>query len=326
MKVKLSELESKVQTALKRIGFSDKESGVLAEHLIDAEMSGKKGHGIVRVEYFKNKIEKEPLSFAGDEPVISKETAASIQIDGKNRSGIYVIESFLQYSIEKTKKSGICAVAITSSVNTGYIGRYARKVAEQDLIYIGFHNSPGGLIPYGSTKDLWGTNPFTCGIPSNDLPIVVDFSTSKLTYGDVLEAKLSGEKLPEGYILDENGKPSVEPDGAWAGGILPIAGPKGSGLAMVVEILAGALSFSRVGYDTKGGWGSFFILMDPSIFRDVAEFKNVVSIAINELKTAPKSESTKEILFPGEQSQKARLQCLQEGSIEVDKKSYDSLV
>lgn len=207
-------------------------------------------------------------------------------------------------------------------MNSGFIGAYARKAAEENLIYVGFHNSSGGLIPYGAVKDIWGTNPFTVGIPSNGLPVVLDFASSKITYGEVFEAVRNNRQLPKNSILDADGKPSVLPKDAWEGGILAMGGHKGSGLGMIVELLAGGLGMARVGWGVKGGWGSFYILINPEIFRPIDDFKGVVSSAIDELKNLPKGKEIQAIYFPGEQSQKLRRKCLDSGEIEIDSEVY----
>jgi LDH2 family malate/lactate/ureidoglycolate dehydrogenase len=109
------------------------------------------------------------------------------------------------------------------------------------------------------------------------------------------------------------------------GGLLPIAGHKGSGLAFMVELLAGALPGSRVGYAVPGGWGSFAILIDPTIFRPLVDFKNDVEKAIKELKAAPKAEGFHEIYFAGEQSHKKREECLKTGVVDINDKMFDAL-
>ena len=126
-------------------------------------------------------------------------------------------------------------------------------------------------------------------------------------------ARQEGKKIKEGVAVDEGGVITTDPEKAMKGGLLPIAKHKGSGLAFIVELLAGALTGSRVGFSVPGGWGTAYILIDPSIFRPINEFKNDVETAIKELKNAPKAEGVKEIYFPGEHSQKLREKNLQAG-------------
>ena len=109
------------------------------------------------------------------------------------------------------------------------------------------------------------------------------------------------------------------------GGLLPIAGHKGSGLAFIVELLAGALTGSRVGYSVPGGWGTFYILINRALFRPIDKFKDDVETAIKELKNAPKADGFDEIYFPGERSQKLREENLKAGEIEVSDQLIQNL-
>lgn len=203
---------------------------------------------------------------------------------------------------------------------SGYIGDYARRAAEQDLIFVGFHNSPGGLVPHGTTKGIWGTDPLTISIPAHKIPVVLDMASSQTTWGDIMLAKTEGRTIKEGVAIDAEGNLTVDPAKAMEGGILPIAGHKGSGLAFMVELLGGALSNSRVGGAVDGGWGSFYILINPGFFRDINAFKNDVQAAINELKSTPKAKGFTEVFFPGEQSYYKRQRNLEKGEIAVSEK------
>ncbi len=326
MKIEISKLTNLAISKLIEIGFQKEEAEIVALHLVEAELLGKKGHGISRIKHFKDKLGSEMFDPNSPEPVIEKETSVSLRVNGYSRSGIYTIEKFLEYAIENAKQVGMYSVASTFGVNSGSIGIYARKAVEKDLIFIGFHNSSGGLIPHGAIKDIWGTNPLTIGIPSKEDPFILDFASTKITYGDILQALKQNKDLPTGTILDENGNPSNKPEDGWNGGLLAMAEHKGSGLGMAVELLAGALSLSRVGYNTKGGWGSFFILINPEIFRPIYEFKEVVDQAIIELKSLPKADGVDEIYYPGEQSLKMRNKAVENGTLDLDEDTHALLV
>ena len=164
------------------------------------------------------------------------------------------------------------------------------------------------------------------GIPSNDLPVILDMSSSQIPFGKVVLAKAANEKLPENVALDKDGNITSNPLAVLSGGgLLPFAGFRGSGIAFTVELLGGALTKSAVGKKIGGGWGSFFILIDPSIFRDLKEFKNEVSVAIEELKNLPKAKGVGEIFYPGERSQKLRQEQLKSGFIEIPDLLYSQL-
>lgn len=318
MKIKIKEAENLAKTALTKLGFGDEDSNLILKNLIEAELADKKTHGLIRIPALKKQIANGKITIDNKPLETISETPSSLHLDGNNKSGFIVIYKSLEKAIQKAKESGMVSVGLKDlSYASGFIGAYARLATENDLIFIGFNNSAGGLIPHGAKKELWGTNPLTIGVPTNDDPVILDMASSMTTWGNLMVAKQEGKQLPEGVALDEDGKPTTDPEKAMAGGILPFSGHKGSGLAFIVELLAGALTGSRVGYSVEGGWGTFYILLDPKVFRPIDAFKADVSKAIQELKNAPKADGVDEIFYAGEQSNKLRSAHLKSGEIEV---------
>jgi LDH2 family malate/lactate/ureidoglycolate dehydrogenase len=326
MKVKIQEATKLSQQILQKWGFTGEEAELSTENFIEGELTGKKSHGLVRLPWIKKKIEAGSINLEEEEIEIAKETPVSLLIDGKRKTGFYVVNKLLEMGFEKVGNSGMCILGTTNTAEaSGLIGLYARKAAEKDLIFLAFNNSPGGLVPHGSIQQMWGTNPITVGIPSNELPVILDMASTQITWGHLLVAKAQGKEIPEGVAIDENGDVTTDPSDAMKGGLLPFFGHKGSGLGFVVELLGGALTASRVGNNVDGGWGSLMILIDPNILRDLADFKNDVSTASAELKNSPKMKGFEEIYYPGERSQKNRQQALDSGIVEVDDSLYSTL-
>ncbi len=288
---------------LAKQGFRQEEASYITGNLLEAELVEKKTHGFVRLPAIAKLVEAGKINVNHEDIEILSERPASIHFDGKFKPGFYVIYKSLEKSLEKVKQSGILAVGLKDlAFASGYIGDYARRATEDDLIFIGFHNSPGGLVPFGATKAIWGTNPVTVGIPTHGTPVILDMAMSQCTWGDLMIAKTEGKTIKPGVAVDKEGNVTIDPAKAMEGGILPIAGHKGSGLAFIVELLAGALSNSRVGRTVAGGWGSFYLLIDPTMFRDLEDFKDDIQKAIIELKSVAKTKGVSEIFFPGEQS------------------------
>ena len=307
------------------LGISQTEANLITENLIDAELSNRKTHGLVRLLGFKRSKDSDKLNTSELKLNIISESDSHLHINGDNKMGFGVIYKSLDKAFEKIKKNKLLAVGINNIGVSGFIGSYARKATEQDLIFIGFNNSTGGLIPYGSIKEMWGTNPFTVGIPTNDIPVILDMASSQITWGDLLVAKNEGKQIKEGVALDAEGNITTDPSKAMEGGLLPFSGHKGSGLAFIVELLGGALTGSRVGNNVPGGWGSFYILIDPTLFRPLSDFKNDVQTAIKELKDSPKMKGFQEIYFAGEHSYKIRQENITNGTIDITEKLYNDL-
>lgn len=299
---------------------------MITKNLIDGELVGRKSHGLVRLPAIKRNINSGKISTTKEDIVVVKDTPTSLLIDAKNKPAFIAIYKSLNLAIKKARKSGVATVGIQNAAYcSGLIGSYARKAASKDLIFIGFNNSPGGLIPYGAKKDLWGTNPLTVGIPTHNNPVILDMASSKITWGDLLIARQEGKKIKKGVAVDKDAKPTTDPEKAMEGGLLPIAKHKGSGLAFIVELLAGALTGSRVGYAVEGGWGTSYILINPALFRPLEQFKADVETAIKELKNAPKAKGFDEIYFPGEQSFNKKKAGLESGELEISDNLYSEL-
>lgn len=327
MKIRIDELKEISKQALKNIGFVEKDIEIILNHTLTAELEGKKSHGVVRIVKLKKQVESKQISLTVDDPEIVKGTPVSLHVDGKLKTGLVVVEWALNKAIEKAKTNMVCFVG-TKNVGpvTGMIGYFAKKVTKENLILLGFNNSPAGLTPFGSKESLWGTNPFTVSIPTNnpELPIILDMASSKMTFGDVMIHKALGKELPKDVSVDEEGNPTTDPNKAVEGSQLPFEGRKGSGLAMIVEILAGPLVGSKGGNVVKGEgeWGSFFVLINPELYRPVEELKTDVDTMIQELKNSKKQEGVEEIFYPGEKSGKTYLSNLEKDEIEI----ADSLI
>lgn len=327
MKLSISDAQKLSNKILTHLDFKKSDAELITKNLIEAELTNRKSHGLIRLPAIKSKLEQKQLSNTHQEIEYIKETDSSLLVNAKNKPGFIAIYQSLEKAIAKAKKSGIVVVGIQDAAYcSGYIGSYAKQATKNDLIFMGFNNSPGGLIPHGSKRELWGTDPITVGVPTHDVPVILDMASSKITFGSLLVALNEKKQLPSGVTLDKDGQPTTDPLKAiQGGGILPIAEHKGSGLAFIVELLAGALTGSMIGTAVKGGWGTTYLLINPAIFRSLTDFKDDVKTAINELKSMPKADGVKEIYFAGEQSHLAREKNLAAGEIEVNESLFEQL-
>jgi LDH2 family malate/lactate/ureidoglycolate dehydrogenase len=318
MKISLNQANNLSNKILIKLGFSKDDSKLITKNLIEGELAGKKSHGLVRLPAIKRKIDEGKITATKKNIEVIKESPTSLLIDAKNKPGFIAIYKSLELAIQKAKKSNIVVVGIqNASYCSGMIGSYAKEASLKDLIFIGFNNSPGGLVPHGTNKELWGTNPITIGVPTNDKPVILDMASSQITWGDLMVAKQEGKQIKKGVAIDKDGKPTTNPEEAMKGGLLPFFGHKGSGMAFIVELLAGALTGSRVGKSVSGGWGTSYILINPNVFRSLDQFKEDVATSIKELKESSKADGFKEINFPGERSQNQQEESMKNDEIEV---------
>ncbi len=327
MKLAIKKATKLSNDILQSLSIAPDEAKLITENLIEAELVAKKTHGLVRLVTFKSQTDDHRINTDKLELDIISQTANSLYVEGHRKLGIPIIYKSLDIAFEKIRESRVVCVGLKDIGVSGYIGAFARKATEKNFIFIVFHNSPGGLVPYGTIKEMWGTNPLTVGIPTNDVPVILDMASSQITWGDLLVAKNEKKQIKPDVAIDSSGKPTTDPAKvADGGGLLPFFGHKGSGLAFIVELLAGALTGSRVGNNVSGGWGSFYILIDPTMFRPLPEFITDVETAIKELKSAPRAKGFKEVFFAGEQSNNLRNKHLTDGFFDVSDNLYQSLM
>jgi LDH2 family malate/lactate/ureidoglycolate dehydrogenase len=200
-------------------------------------------------------------------------------------------------------------------------------------LYVAVGNA-NHLPPWGGTDMLLSTNPIAAAIPTDEEPaVVLDMATTVAAYGKVKTAAQRGEEMPEGWMIDRQGKPLTDPERAGEGFLLPIGGPKGSGLSLIFGLLAGTLNGAAFGedvvdfnadYKTVTNTGQFIVAVDVAAFIDVGTFKKNVDAIVRRIKASPTLPGFDEVLLPGEQSRRKRADYTANG-IPVHQGLYDSL-
>ena len=247
----------------------------VADALISAEFDGQSGHGLSRIPSYVEQLTSGKVN-GNEAPSILSSKGSVIRIDANNGFAYPAISLALKEITSTCKKCGIAASSISRSHHFGQAGRHVEILAESGLIGLMFGNTPQAIPPWGGTKALFGTNPIAFSTPrDNEPPIVIDMSLSKVARGKVMVANQQNEKIPEGWAIDSDGKPTTDPKKALAGAMLPIGDAKGSALALMVEILAAGLTGSNFGFEASSflnadgdapGVGQLIIAIDPSFF------------------------------------------------------------
>jgi (2R)-3-sulfolactate dehydrogenase (NADP+) len=244
----------------------------LARALVAAEADGLKGHGLSRVPMYAAQAKVRKIDGLAV-PAVSRPRPGLIAVDAAHGFAFPAIEAAEALLPEAARQQGIAAAAITRSSHCGAAGLPVERLAQAGLVAMMFVNTPGAMAPWGGSKPVVGTNPvaFACPLPGR-APLVIDLSLSKVARGNVAMAKQRGEKIPEGWALDEAGKPTTDPDAALAGTMVPMGDAKGVALALMVELLAAGLTGSNYAaeassyLDAKGpppGTGQLIIAIDP---------------------------------------------------------------
>lgn len=329
-----AQIEDFIARAFVAVGMGEGDAGTIAALMADADLNGSDGHGIFRLAPYIRRIREGGLNLKPDIH-IARERLGMALVDGDNAQGHLVMSFCAQTAIEKAKIAGVAWVGAHHSNHAGPANLYAKMPLAHDMIglYVAVGNA-NHLPPWGGTDMLLSTNPIAAAIPTDEEPpVVLDMATTVAAYGKVKTAAQRGEAMPEGWMIDKEGKPLTDPTRAGEGFLLPIGGPKGSGLSLIFGLLAGTLNGAAFGedvvdfnadYKTVTNTGQFIVAVDVAAFMDVGTFKKNVDAIVRRIKASPTLPGFDEVLLPGEQSRRKRLDYTANG-IPMHQGLYDSL-
>ena len=271
----LAEAEALVVRTLMRCRTGEANAKSVAAALVGAEAEGQKGHGLSRVPTYAAQAKIGKVHGAAKPSLEWRRPAAAV-VDAGHGFAYPAIDLALEALPKVARANGTAAAAIARSHHCGVLGHPVERLAGERLLALMFANTPGAIAPWGGAKAAFGTNPiaFACPLPGKP-PIVIDLSLSKVARGNILAAKQKGEKIPDGWALDAQGKPTTDPAAALAGTMLPLGDAKGTALALMVELLAAGLAGANFAadassfLDAKGpppGTGQLLIAFDPAAF------------------------------------------------------------
>jgi len=314
MKIKLTELKTLSLQALEKYGYTHEESAIILDLLMYAQLRGN-NQGIVKL------IGKGiPKSEKALSPTIEKETPTTALINANATMEALAMQQAVDLVVSKAKKMGIAIVGThNGSGSSGAIGYWSRKIAEQGLIGITMSSYPFGSVPpHGSYEPLFCTNPIAWGVPTAGEPIVLDMASSAIAYFGLVEAKTKGVQLPEKLGYDSEGNETADPEKIMDGATKPFDdGYKGAGLALMVQIIGGAL----VGADFLNGSdndGNVIIAINPDSMAGREYFIGEVTKMISAIKNAKKLNGVTEIMVPGERGDTIKAAVLASDEIEVE--------
>lgn len=316
MKITTRELEDLTARAVHSFGYSEEETRAICEVLLYAQLRGN-NQGVAKL--IGKGIPRDPNA---REIVIEKETPISARINGNRNHAMVVVKKALEIVIEKATKNGF-GIAGTFNTNTssGAIGYFAAELARKGLIGFVFGRSPERVAMHGSFEPVFGTNPLAVGIPADPDPIVLDMSTAAISFYGLVEASTAGKDIPDDVAYDAEGKPTTSPKEAIQGAIRSFdRSHKGSGLALINEILGGPLvgaAFCGLG-DSKGNWGHLIYAIDPDILGERDDFIRNVGKIIARVKGRKKLPGVGEIFVPGERGAQCARQHRESGTIEIE--------
>lgn len=317
MKVKVSELNNQILDVLVKHGYKHEDAVMIRDIVMFGQMSGKLSHGLIRL--YKGSLNV--IENQGEKEIeIMQITPQSATIRAYQQPGMLIGHIGMNKAIEIAKSENIGIVTTKGTISTsGCLTYYLEKIALQGLIGIVMSNSEPFVAPFNSTEPLFGTNPMGFAFPSKEKPLLFDMATSITTFGHVVSAATTGDKLAENIALDKNGNFTTDTNEALEGSVLPFDNSyKGSGLGMVVEILAGVLSgASFIDLYKEESWGNIFIVFSPELFMPAEQFKSRMSEFIQRVENARTKDGEK-VRLPGVQTIANRDKNLQDDEIEIE--------
>jgi len=312
---------------LRASGASEGEAEIVTNILVEANLRGQDGHGVLMLPRYLEQVKKGLMKF-GVKVETVRETPSTALLNGEWGFGQVIGVEAMEVAIEKARSHTIGLVGVFNCNHIGMLAHYPMMALEHDMVGITLCNSSPEVAPFGGRARKLGTNPIAIAIPANkEKPIVLDMATSVVAAGKVRARFAKGDKLPEGWVIDEMGRPTVDPAVFMSlkGMLLPVGGYKGFGLSLIVDVLGGALTgggCSSTEFDRGNGVIMAAIKIDS--FTPIATFKERVDNLIRSIKSTPTAPGFGAILIPGEPEFRTMEERPRKG-IEVDDMTWQAL-
>lgn len=302
------ELARFICDALTAKGANVADARTVAEGLVWANLRGVDGHGVSRLPSYLKMIERGEIDPKG-RPELVHDRAATFMLDGGRGFGPVAMMQAIAVAVERACTAGTCFGLVRETTHTGAIGRYAQWMAERGCAALIMGAGPAFVAYHGARVASLGTSPISIAVPGGDGAIVLDMATSTISNGRIMQALATGTQLPSGAVLTKDGESTTDP--AKAEVLLPLGGPKGSGLALMFEMLASVLAAAPIQALALGpqkrrrfAQNSAIVAVDVAMFRPLADFTRDADTLAALLRALPRQKGFDEILLPGERARR----------------------
>ena len=317
-------LHTFTRDAFQRAGLSSADASTGADVLVTTDAWGIFTHGTKNLAGYIRRLKASGLRPHG-RPVIASEGGSWAIVDGDSALAMVTSVFAMQTAITKAREQGLAYVGVRNSCHFGAAGYYAWLAAREGLIGIAMANDIPSVASPGSRQAILGSNPLAYALPAeNHPPVLLDISTATVAGGKVYAARARGEPIPPDWIIDGHGRPTTDPSGfPQVGALLPMAGHKGYGLALLIESLSGILSGAAITWGIRS-WahdddtvpthhGAAFLALDPQIIAAEGSFTARVGKLIDEIHSSPRADGVDRLLVPGELEWERHQRALREG-------------
>lgn len=309
-RVAVESLRILVTHILEASGYPHTRAELVADSLVYADMRNVASHGVTRTRIYSRRSRAGLVNPEAD-PRITGKARAARTVDAVNAPGQVAADVAVTEAISGARELGMCVVGVTNSNHCGTLAYFLERIAAAGLVGIAATNGPAVMAYFGGRSRAVGTNPLGYSIPrAGASPIMLDMATSNAARGKIISMARSGiGTVPEGWAVDINGRMTTNPVDALAGAVLPFAGPKGSGLAMGIELLCGTMLSGVTGrqigdmyeqWDRPQRVGHIFFAIDPTTWGSREEFDLRVHQFVSEVAELTPAEGAERVFLPGE--------------------------
>ena len=298
---------------MQALGCAPAIAAEVADHLVDADLAGVYSHGVFRLDWYAERAAAGKFVSAAL-PILGYAEGGAPLVDGGGNLGMPAFRLATDHLIQEARAHGVAAVGIANVDHTGRIGAFVQRGAEAGCLTIvlggGVRKDWRQVTPYGGARGMLPTNPYAFGIPGGAHgAVVVDFATGMAAGGKIYAAKMAGRSLAEGLCVDAQGRPTTNPDDYFNGGaILPMAGPKGYGMALVAELLGEAILGQA-----RDGMNWIAMAVDLTRFRAPSAYRVAAEECLAELRACPPAPGFERVEIPGEREATLRAERLSSG-------------
>lgn len=295
--------------ALRQAGARPDDARLVADGLIGADLRGVHTHGVLRAGIYVARLRHGAINPAAELSVV-REAGPIVAVDAGAGLGLAMASRAMDLAVDRASSHGAGIVGVRNSNHCGMLAWLAMRATSIGMIGIAISNADAQVAPWGARARYLGTNPVAMAVPAGDEPpIVLDMATSAVPHSRIQAAAARGEAIPLGWAVDSDGRPTTDPDQALRGALLTFGGPKGSGLSLMVDLLAGlltgALSGPAItplyeGLDRSQGLGHLLVALSVEAFGPSGEFTARVDRLIREIRALPPAEGHERVYLPGE--------------------------
>lgn len=314
-------------------GVLEEDAAVVADDLVAADIEGVASHGVMLVPMYVERLKAGSVSPASKGKVVSDRSAAVV-IDACDVLGQLTARQAVEIAVDRAGTFGVATVAVRNAFHFGTAGRYARMMADRGMVGIVMSNTRPLMPAPGGAQALTGNNPLAIAVPGGgEFHPEIDMALSAVAMGKIRNAASAGKPIPEGWAVDKDGAATTDPKEAIAGMLLPAAGPKGYGLAFIIDLLVGGLSGGAIGAEVNALYGdpatpyrcsNLFMAVDVRHFADDGSFERRAHAETLRVSRSRRAPGIDRVFAPGELAYAARSKS--NGAVVVAPSAWTSLV